>query len=144
MGIIWVNQPEDPKTMSAKKITELRQRLLTEQAKLTKSVGRTRNAEDEIWAERTEDEGDLATISQEKDILSSLHESGFSRLRFIQEALEALDRGKYGECRRCGEEIGENRLMAVPWAMTCIQCQEATEAERSAKTAAPAGIDTAN
>jgi DnaK suppressor protein len=106
--------------MSTKKITELRQRLLTEQEKLTKSIGRPRSAEDEIWSEKTEDEGDLATISQEKDILYSLHESGFSRLRFIQEALEALDRGEYGECRRCGEAIGEKRLIAVPWAMTCI------------------------
>jgi RNA polymerase-binding protein DksA len=130
--------------MSAKKITQLRQRLLTEQEKLTKSIGRTRNAEDEVWAEKTEDEGDLATISQEKDILSSLHESGFSRLRFIQEALDALDRGEYGECRRCGEGISEKRLVAVPWAMTCIQCQEAMEAERIAASAAPAGSDTAN
>jgi DnaK suppressor protein len=130
--------------MSAKKITELRQRLLSEQEKLTKSIGRTRSAESETWAEKTEDEGDLATISQEKDILSSLHQSGFSRLRFIQEALDALDRGEYGECRRCGEAIGEKRLIAVPWAMTCIQCQEATEAERIAASAAPVGIDTAN
>ena len=130
--------------MNAKKTTELRQRLLSEQEKLTKSIGRTRSAEDEIWAEKTEDEGDLATISQEKDILYSLHESGFSRLRFIQEALDALDHGDYGECRRCGEEIGEKRLIAVPWARTCIVCQEATEAERIAATTAPAGIDTAS
>lgn len=121
--------------MDAKKTREFRRQLSTEQEKLTKSMSRSRIAEDEIGVEKTEDEGDLATISQEKDILYSLHESDFTRLRFIQEALNALDRGEYGECGRCGEAIGEKRLIAVPWAMTCIGCQEATEAERISSSA---------
>jgi len=121
--------------MDAKKTREFRRRLSSEHEKLTKSMSRSRIAEDEIGVEKTEDEGDLATISQEKDILYSLHESDFTRLRFIQEALNALDRGEYGECGRCGEAIGEKRLNAVPWAMTCIGCQEAKEAERVSSSA---------
>jgi RNA polymerase-binding transcription factor DksA len=38
-----------------------------------------------------------------------LHESDFQRLRFIQEALKALDRGQYGDCIRCQEETEKDR-----------------------------------
>ena len=128
--------------MEAKKIKEFRRRLSIEHENLIKSVGRSRSAESEIGAVKTEDEGDLATISQEKDILSCLNESVFTRLKFIQEALNALDRGDYGECSRCGEKIGEKRLTAVPWARTCIECQEATEAERVSSRSTPIGMET--
>jgi len=130
--------------MDAKKIKEFRRRLTEEQDQLINSMSRSRSAADEIVGlQKTEDEGDLATISQEKEILSCLHESDFTRLRFIQKALNALDRGDYGECTSCGEDIGEKRLTAVPWALTCIRCQEATEAERLSRTA-PAGTRTAD
>jgi DnaK suppressor protein len=116
--------------MEAKKIKVFQQRLTSEHDKLTQSISRARRAEEEVGMEKTEDEGDLATIRQERDLLSALHESVFTRLRFIQEALNAVERGDYGECSRCGENIGEKRLAAVPWARTCIRCQEATETDR--------------
>ncbi len=126
--------------MDAKKTREFRLQLLSEQEKLIKSMGRSRSAEDEIGGVKTEDEADLATISQEKGILYSLQESDFIRLRFIQEALHALDRGEYGDCRRCGGEIGLKRLMAVPWATTCVVCQEATEGELTFSRVAETGM----
>ena len=129
--------------MEAKKIKEFMRRLSSEQEKLTRSIGRARSAENEIATVKTEDEGDLATLSQEKDILSSLHESAFTRLRFIQEALNAIERGDYGECSRCGDDISEKRLTAVPWARTCIVCQEANEAERASSRGAGIGVEAA-
>lgn len=115
--------------MDAKKIKVFRGHLSSEHDKLIQSISRARRAEEEVGMHKTEDEGDLATISQERDLLSFLHESVFTRLRFIREALDAVDRGDYGECSRCGEDISEKRLAAVPWARTCIHCQEATETE---------------
>jgi len=79
--------------------------LSREYENLIKSINRNRMAAEEIRQENTEDEGDLATISHNKELLYNLHESDFMRLRFIQEALKALDRGQYGECLRCGEDI---------------------------------------
>ena len=116
--------------MDAKRIKDIRQRLLDEYEKLIKSTNRSRIAAEEIQLENTEDEGDLATISHDRDLLYNLHEGGFARLRFIQEALKALDRGQYGECVRCGNDINEKRLEAVPWATMCIRCQEETEVEQ--------------
>ena len=115
--------------MDAKKIKDTRQRLSSEYENLTKSIDRRRLAAQEIKVENTEDEGDLATISHDRDLLYNLHEGGFARLRFIQEALKAIDCGQYGECVGCGEDINEKRLEAVPWATMCVRCQEETEAE---------------
>lgn len=47
----------------------------------------------------------------------------------INAALERLDAGTYGTCQRCGKEIGARRLEAVPYAVLCIDCQEALERE---------------
>ena len=113
--------------MNAKQIKETRERLAMESEKLTRSINRNRAAADEITTENTEDEGDLATISHNKELLYNLHESDFARLRSIGEAIKALDSGQYGECVRCGNDINEKRLLAVPWAALCIQCQEETE-----------------
>jgi DnaK suppressor protein len=127
-------------TMDEKKVQKFRQRLLEEYQKLIRSINRNRLAEEEIKLENTEDEGDLATISHSKELLYNLHESDFQRLKSIQEALRRMDRGEYGECLRCGEDINEKRLMAVPWATLCIQCQEEAEKESTSPRPVLAGM----
>src|SRR5437870_4606577 len=126
--------------MDGKKTQKFRQRLLEEYQKLIRSINRNRLAEEEIKLENTEDEGDLATISHNKELLYNLHESDFQRLKSIQEALKRMDRGEYGECVRCGEDINEKRLMAVPWATLCIQCQEEAEKESASPRPVLAGM----
>jgi len=140
MALICVGEPED-RRMDAKKIKDTRQRLSREYDNLIKSVNRNRIAAQEIKVENTEDEGDLATISHDKDLLYNLHEGGFARLRFIQEAMKALDRGQYGECVGCGNDINEKRLLAVPWATLCIRCQEETEMALTSSRVVPAGLE---
>ena len=127
--------------MDAKKIKHNRQRLSDEYETMIKSVNRSRLAAKEIKLENTEDEGDLATISHERELLYNLHESDFTRLRFIQEAMKAMDRGQYGECVGCGEDINEKRLEAVPWATMCVRCQEETEAEHTSSPMVLAGLE---
>ena len=128
--------------MDAKTIKDTRRRLSAEYENLIKSINRNRTAAEEIQLENTEDEGDLATISHNRDVLYNLHEGGFAHLRFIQEALKALDRGQYGECVRCGKDINEKRLMAIPWVTLCIRCQEETEAEHASSPMVVAGMKT--
>ena len=116
--------------MDDKKVQKFKLRLTEECQKLIRSINRNRLAEEEITLENTEDEGDLATINHNKELLYNLHESDFQRLKSIQEALKRMDRGEYGECVRCNEDIAEKRLLAVPWATTCIKCQEDVESKQ--------------
>jgi len=127
--------------MDPKKIKNMRRRLSNEYETLIKSVSRNRTAAEEIKIENTEDEGDLASISHERDLLYNLREGGFTRLRYVEEAIKAIDRGQYGECSHCGEEIGEKRLDAVPWVRLCIRCQEKTEAEQTSSSMVLAGLE---
>jgi DnaK suppressor protein len=115
--------------MDATKIKELRQRLSNEYQALIQSLNRNRLSAQEIQVENTEDESDLASASHDKYLLYNLNEGGFFRLRFIQEAINAIDHGQYGECMQCSKDIDEKRLDAVPWATMCIHCQEETEME---------------
>ena len=125
--------------MDAKKIEATRRRLSSKYENLIKSINRNRLTAEQITLENTEDECDLATISHDRELLYHLHESDFQRLRFIQEAMKALDRGQYGDCVRCGNDINEKRLMAVPWATLCILCQEETEKDRNSSDLVTAG-----
>src|ERR1051326_7790174 len=127
--------------MDANKIKEVRRQLSAEFEKLAKSIKRSRLAAEEIRLENTEDEYDLASISHDRDLLYNIHEGDFARLQFIQQALRSIDRGQYGECTQCGEDIDEKRLDAVPWATMCIRCQEEKEMEQTSSRMVPSGQD---
>ena len=127
--------------MDAKKLKDIRLRLTDDCAHLVKALNRNRTATAEVKVENTEDESDLATISHERELLYNLNESDFSRLRLIQQAIKAIDNGQYGDCIRCGEEINEKRLAAVPWATMCIGCQTQAEAESADSRMVLAGDD---
>ena len=120
--------------MDAKKLKVARQRLATEYEDLTKSMKRGRLTADEIKVENTEDEGDLAIISHARELFYNRQEGDLARLRSIEKAMEALDRGQYGECIRCDDDIDEKRLEVVPWATMCVRCQEEAEMEGSSQT----------
>jgi len=46
-----------------------------------------------------------------------------SALKDIDSALERIEKGDYGICKYCHEEIGEKRLLARPVASACIDCK---------------------
>ena len=58
---------------------------------------------------------------------SRLTERGQTLLRQIDDALERIDVGTFGECERCGNDIGQGRLKAMPTAALCIDCATALE-----------------
>ena len=117
--------------MDRKKIEAYRKQLSQEYQNLVTSMDRSRLAAEEIKEENTQDEADLAAMSHDKHLLYNLRESDIQRAAFIQRALKAIDRGQYGECSSCGEDINEKRIQAVPWATMCVQCQEKTEQENT-------------
>jgi len=39
-------------------------------------------------------------------------------------ALARMDEGTYGRCEKCGQEIPEARLQAVPSARLCVSCKQ--------------------
>lgn len=65
------------------------------------------------------DSGQVAAEQGETRVLvNQLQDS----LNDVQRALAKLDDGAYGRCERCGAEIGEARLEAMPATRWCISC----------------------
>jgi DnaK suppressor protein len=62
-------------------------------------------------------------FAQQRDL--ALRDSERAQLRLVEEALERLEAGTYGTCRSCGRPVGDERLAAIPWAATCIDCARA-------------------
>lgn len=52
-------------------------------------------------------------------------------LHHIEQALERVEEGSFGVCRLCDEEIGRDRLEAVPHTTLCIKCKSEEEKNRS-------------
>ena len=61
------------------------------------------------------------------DIEFALLQMKAETLNKIGEALSRLEEGSYGNCFECAEEIAEQRLRALPFAVRCKDCEEARE-----------------
>ena len=53
------------------------------------------------------------------------------QIKQIDMALLALEKGSYGVCHNCGRKIGAKRLLAIPFAKFCIQCQSEMEEQEA-------------
>jgi len=69
------------------------------------------------------DEMDLARSSADVEMHASLISRQEEKLRFVDEAIARLDAGKYGTCLGCGGPIPLDRLIALPFAAYCVDCQ---------------------
>jgi DnaK suppressor protein len=74
----------------------------------------------------------IETSSDELDRIqcASDHDRHSDRSREVRMALRRVNAGTFGICVGCEENINPKRLAAVPWASSCIVCQEAADRER--------------
>jgi RNA polymerase-binding protein DksA len=63
-------------------------------------------------------------FEQQRDL--ALRDRSRIELARVETALRALDAGTYGRCANCGNPIAPERLEAIPWAPTCIDCARKT------------------
>lgn len=73
------------------------------------------------------DPGESSEAGIQEDIEFALIQMKAETLNKINEALARLEEGAYGNCFECGEEISQARLRALPFAVRCIECEEARE-----------------
>jgi RNA polymerase-binding protein DksA len=75
---------------------------------------------------------DMGTDSNEMEKAYMIGATGGAALEDIEEALINIDRGDYGICVECGQEIPRARLEAVPHAKLCITCKSRHEGSQGA------------
>ena len=63
-----------------------------------------------------------STLAFERAQLAALLTQARTHLGDVEAALARLPRLEYGRCERCGGQISEERLAALPAARVCISC----------------------
>jgi DnaK suppressor protein len=86
-----------------------------------------RAADPDIDSENVADHGSDA---YERNLTLGLMEAEARTLRQIEQAMKAMDAGLYGLCSECDDAIPLMRLEALPFATTCVPCQEKAEGGR--------------
>ena len=82
---------------------------------------------DELATDGDNHMGDIAGPTLDREIDYSLGENAGQHLAEIDAALKRIDDGTYGKCVEGGEDIGQERLEAMPWASLCIEHARARE-----------------
>jgi len=80
--------------------------------------------------EASPDELDRIQHSQERELAIGDLDRNFTFMREVRAALSRIDAGTFGICADCEENINPKRLTAIPWASSCITCQEAADREQ--------------
>ncbi len=121
--------------LTTEQVTELKDRLLERRSELRETIrsellegntethaqlaGQVHDAEDEALAGLLVD-AQLSEIDRHVD-----------EVRRIENALQRISVGTYGECTDCGRPVGVERLRAWPTAERCIECQTLYERTHS-------------
>lgn len=72
---------------------------------------------------------DMGTQLYNLGMNKNLRENEKYQLGELDDALEKLGKGNYGQCEVCGQFIGRERLKARPQARLCIKCAESRDVE---------------
>jgi len=75
---------------------------------------------------------DIASDERDREINLLLGDRDRKKLEQVDDALQRLDAGEYGECEECGGEIAAGRLEAMPFSRLCVTCQ--SEFEQTQRT----------
>jgi DnaK suppressor protein len=89
---------------------------------------------DDIAIETSADQMDQIQYASERDLAIRNVDRDSTLLRQVKASLRRIHDGTFGICIECDEAISSKRLLAVPWAPRCIQCQNAADRDRQETT----------
>lgn len=70
---------------------------------------------------------DLATDTFEQQMSASLMTNARQLQTEVAAALDRIENGTFGKCERCGCDISEGRLEALPYTRYCVDCAQNAE-----------------
>jgi DnaK suppressor protein len=107
-------------------INKIRELLLTQKQEILSKIQKGKE-EEELTASNRGDYVDIATNGLAHELSYMFEEREKEKLRLIDETLESIGQGTYGECLECGDEIEFERLLALPFAKLCLDCKSREE-----------------
>jgi len=73
------------------------------------------------------DLADIASDDTDRKMIEAIGAQELKRLKLIESAITRIKQGKYGHCIKCGKRIPQDRLIAIPYALMCIECKSEEE-----------------
>lgn len=113
--------------MNKKDLKRFKEILLQRKADLLKAAEVTREKGMVFDPDDLPDEVDLASSEADQSMNLLLRDRERILVKKIDKALAKIEKGEYGICESCGEEIGIKRLEARPVTDLCIRCKEEQE-----------------
>ena len=100
-------------------ITSMKELLINKREELTRRV----NAVKADFAKgRDHDLTEQVTERENEEVLIQIQNEAEQDLAYVLKALNKIEEGSYGVCDSCHESIDEKRLVALPFANSCIKC----------------------
>lgn len=117
--------------MKASDLRIFKERLLERRKELARAMTSMKREEGEM--SQREENGDVSAYSYhladqgtdnmlQSQTFLQIERNG-NEIYEIDEALERIERGKYGICESCGRSIDIQRLEALPYAPLCLRCK---------------------
>jgi RNA polymerase-binding protein DksA len=73
------------------------------------------------------DQVDAASDDIDRKMIEAIGSQEVKRFHLIDSTLARIRQGKYGLCIKCGKQIPQARLEALPYALMCVSCKQAEE-----------------
>ena len=112
-------------------LNAIKKRLLDMRSDILQDVNQTADFSNTIGSDGVQDIGDVSSNTYNRQILLSLNDSQRLMLKDIDDALDRIKSGEYGQCIECGDPINIKRLDVRPQAKYCVDCK--TDIEKNAK-----------
>ena len=114
--------------MDSKLLEGLRQELLHKKEELNARLERiTANVRRGLEPDSKE----RAKQLEDSEVVDALGNDARTELRKISTTLQRMESGDYGICISCGLAIGNERLLAHPYAEECIDCARLDDRRRA-------------
>jgi DnaK suppressor protein len=103
--------------------------LLKMRVDLVHEIARRSKATTEPGAQDIGDVLDSVSEERTRELDMILTDREKRKLLQIDDALDRIEDGTYGQCEECGVKIPRARLKVLPFAKFCVECQEKNERE---------------
>lgn len=113
----------------------IKEQLIKERRELLKEVSNSYETCREIGQDGVPDIGDMSSVAYSRDVLFNVSETQRQRIHDIDVALDQIEKGEYGICIECGEEISPRRMEVRPFSRYCIECK--TDIEKFGEKTTP-------
>jgi DnaK suppressor protein len=116
--------------MNSKRRSHFRKLLLSELRRHVAHVSEGQAQALDVANDEAKENSDLASRDVIQELALKLGDQESRMVADIDMALRRMDEGSYGMCVRCGHEIDERRLEALPTARYDAACQAAIEQQK--------------